>query len=34
MLVVLTCFNSDTLRQRNGNLEISLCQQETGPAGL
>lgn len=24
----------DTLRQRNGNLEISLCQQETGPAGL
>ena len=23
-----------TLRQRNGNLEISLCQQETGPAGL
>ena len=24
----------DTLRQRNGNLEISLCRQETGPAGL
>ena len=24
----------DALRQRNGNLEISLCQQETGPAGL
>ena len=24
----------DTLRQRNGNLEISLCQQETGAAGL
>ena len=24
----------DTLRQRNGNLEISRCQQETGPAGL
>ena len=24
----------DTLRQRNGNLEISLCQQETEPAGL
>lgn len=24
----------DALRQRNGNLEISLCQQETGAAGL
>lgn len=24
----------DALRQRNGNLEISLCQQETGPVGL
>ncbi len=24
----------DALRERNGNLEISLCQQETGPAGL
>ncbi len=24
----------DALRQRNGNLEISICQQETGMTGL